>query len=64
MHRSEWQSAQAIEVKVVSKRSNIQHLYKQTAYPVEMLCCQLTQKNLYLIRLFFIRLPLQQESGA
>lgn len=48
----------------VSKRSYTQQSCSQTALLVEMLCSYLTQKNTYLIRLFFIRLPLQQESGA
>ncbi|QFS45988.1 hypothetical protein GXM_03468 [Nostoc sphaeroides CCNUC1] len=46
------------------KRSYTQQSCSQTALLVEMLCSYLTQKNSNLIRLFFIRLPLQQESGA
>ncbi|MEH1823579.1 MAG: hypothetical protein V7L31_31640 [Nostoc sp.] len=48
----------------VSERSYTQQSCSQPALLVEMLCSHLTQKNPYLIRLFFIRLPLQQESGA
>ncbi|MHC5936808.1 hypothetical protein [Nostoc sp.] len=48
----------------MSKHSYIQQSCNQTALLVKMLCSYLTQKNLYLIRLFFIRLPLQQEGGA
>jgi|GEM_PF-1649649 hypothetical protein len=48
----------------VRKRSYTQQSCSQTALLVKMLCSYLTQKNSYLIRLFFIRLPLQQESGA
>ncbi|MHC0064075.1 hypothetical protein ACWATR_14420 [Nostoc sp. UIC 10890] len=48
----------------MSKRSYTQQSCSQAALLVEMLCYYLTQNNPYLIRLFFIRLPLQQESGA
>ncbi|WP_179071565.1 hypothetical protein [Nostoc sp. C057] len=48
----------------VSKRSYTQQSCSQRALLVEILCSYLTQKNPSLIRLFFIRLPLQQESGA
>ncbi|WP_341527164.1 hypothetical protein [Nostoc sp. UHCC 0302] len=48
----------------MSKRYHTQQSCSQTALLVEMLCSYLTQKHPYLIRLFFTRLPLQQESGA
>ncbi len=48
----------------VNKYSPSQQSYGQTAYGVEMLCSYLSQFHPYLIRLLFMRLPLQQESGA
>jgi hypothetical protein len=48
----------------VGKNSYTQQSSSQTAPLVKILCSYLTQKNFFLIRLFFIQLPLQQESGA
>jgi hypothetical protein len=65
--------AQAIEVNSFSKPFSVcKQSCKQTVQAIEMLCSYLVQFHFYpfaiidrrLIRLLFIRLPLQQESGA
>jgi hypothetical protein len=63
VHQSKWRSASSIVRITVSKRFSLQQSCSQTAYGIEM-CYYLRKKFSQEIRLFFNRLPLQQESGA